>query len=256
LVLNGVGFAVPLLAVLTAHEFGHYFAALRHRVTATLPFIIPVPFGIGTMGAVIGLRSPMVHRRTVLDIGVAGPLAGLAVALPVFAYGISLSNVEPLARYQGGVLFQEGKSLLYLGLLWLLKGPIPAGHDIMLHPIAWAGWFGLFVTALNLIPVGQLDGGHVVYAMFGERHRTISRAIFAALLGLIAVLCLIGSISVWESYTFFALLLFFIVKLDHPPAIDDRIGLDAPRWCLGWLALLVFALTFVPVPMRILVGGG
>jgi membrane-associated protease RseP (regulator of RpoE activity) len=246
-ILNGVCFAVPLLGILTVHEFGHYFAALRHRVTATLPFYIPVPMGIGTMGAVIGLRSPMVHRRTVLDIGIAGPLAGFAVALPVFAYGISLSTVEPLARYHGMTLFQEGKSLLYLGLLWVLKGPIPAGHDIMLHPFAWAGWFGLFVTALNLIPVGQLDGGHVVYAMFGERHRKVARLVFVALLGLIIV---------WEGYIFFTLLLFFLVKLDHPPAIDDRIELDARRFCLGWLALLVFALTFVPVPMRILVIGG
>jgi len=243
LLTTGACFAVPFLFILASHEFGHYFMARHHRVSATLPFFLPVPLGIGTVGAMIALRSPMVHRRAVFDIGVAGPLAGLVVALPVFAYGIHLSNVEPLANYAGQTLFQEGKSLLYLGLLWLMKGPIPDGHDILLHPFAWAGWFGLFVTALNLIPVGQLDGGHVVYSMFGGGHRIVARACFTVLL------CLA---FVWSGYVFFLILLLFLVRLDHPPTVDDRVRLDRRRYFVGWITLLIFVLIFVPLPMDLL----
>lgn len=242
LLSTGACFAVPFLFILASHEFGHYFMARRHRVSATLPFFLPVPLGIGTVGAMIALRSPMVHRRTVFDIGVAGPLAGLLLALPIFVYGIHLSSVESLTDHPGQIFFQEGKSLLYLGLLWLMKGPIPEGHDILLHPYAWAGWFGLFVTALNLIPVGQLDGGHVVYAMFGKGHRVVARVCFAILLGLTFV---------WHGYVLFSALLLFLVKLDHPPAVDDRIRLDRSRYLIGCVVLVIFVLIFVPLPMDI-----
>ena len=243
---EGVCFAAPFLLIITCHEFGHYFAARRYRMTVTPPFYIPAPIGIGTFGAMIALRSPMVHRRAVFDVGVAGPLAGFIVALPIFWYGITLSDVEPLTDYTGRGLIQEGKSLLYLAILWLQKGGIPEGSDIMLHPVAWAGWVGLFITALNLIPVGQLDGGHVAYSMFGERHRWIARACYAALL-LLTIF--------FHGYILFAILLYFLIRLDHPPAVDERIELDPARRALGWLTLAIFALTFVPIPLQMIVVG-
>ena len=238
--LDGLSFAVPFLLILTFHEFGHYFAARHHRVLSTLPFYLPVPFGIGSFGAVIALKSPLLNRRMVFDVGVAGPLAGFLVALPIFIYGIWNSEVGPLAPMMGQTILQEGKSILYAGLLWLSKGPIPDGHDIFLNPIAWAGWLGMFITALNLVPIGQLDGGHVLFSMFGAGHRKIARLAFAGLLGL----CLFTN-----SFILFAILVFFLVKLDHPPSVDDRPKLDLKRLCIGWVTILIFLLTFVPSPV-------
>lgn len=238
--LDGLSFAVPFLLILTFHEFGHYFAARHHRVLATLPFYLPIPIGIGSFGAVIALRSPLLNRRMVFDVGVAGPLAGFVVALPIFIYGIWTSEVGSLAPLLGKSIPQEGKSLLYAGLLWLSKGPIPDGHDIFLNPIAWAGWLGMFITALNLVPIGQLDGGHVIFSMFGAAHRKIARLFFVVLIGL----CLFTN-----SFILFVLLVFFLVKLDHPPSVDDRRKLDLKRLCIGWVTILIFLLTFVPSPI-------
>ncbi|MBI2192510.1 MAG: site-2 protease family protein [Planctomycetes bacterium] len=241
LLTSGLCFSVPFLTILTVHEFGHYFAARWHRMSTTLPFFIPIPVGIGTMGAMIALRSPLVHRRAVFDVGIAGPLAGFLVALPIFYYGIELSTVESLARHTG-LLLEEGKSLLYVGLVWLLKGPIPSDHALFLHPIAWAGWFGLFITALNLVPVGQLDGGHIAYAMFGPGHAKLARVVFLFILFLIPV---------WGSYIVFAALLYFLVRLVHPPAIDETVGLNPWRYTLGWAMFAIFILTFVPIPLSV-----
>ncbi|MFI5309062.1 MAG: site-2 protease family protein, partial [Polyangiales bacterium] len=175
-----LAYSVPLMAILLAHELGHYIAARIHRVPASLPYFIPFPLPpLGTMGAVILMRDRIAKRNALLDIGAAGPLAGLCVALPVLVYGIAVSPVQPEAH--GVTYYMEGRSLLYLFLLHALKGPIPAGQDIMLGPTAFAGWAGLLVTMLNLIPAVQLDGGHVACALLGERYERVSRALRRAL---------------------------------------------------------------------------
>jgi membrane-associated protease RseP (regulator of RpoE activity) len=180
--LSGLAYSVPLMAILLAHELGHYIAARIHRVPASPPFFVPMPIPpLGTMGAVILMRGRIRSRDALLDIGAAGPLAGMAVALPVLAYGIAHSPVQPM---QAGSYLQEGHSILYVLMLRVLKGPIPDGHDIMLSPTAFAGWVGLLVTMINLIPARQLDGGHVACALLGERFDRLSRTLRRLLLPL------------------------------------------------------------------------
>lgn len=182
---GGWTFAVPLLSILLFHEFGHYFAARYHRVDASLPYFIPLPFlsPFGTMGAVISMRGRIKSRNALLDIGASGPLAGLLVALPVLALGLSQSPVNAVTGHG----FQEGQSLLYVAMKRVILGPIPDGHDVFLNPVAFAGWTGIFVTMLNLIPIGQLDGGHIAYALFGPRQNRYSRIFHVALLGMFAL---------------------------------------------------------------------
>ncbi len=179
-VTGGATFATALLAILLTHEFGHYFAARWHGVPASLPYFIPLPLlsPFGTMGAVISMPERIRSRNALLDIGASGPLAGLAVALPVLVFGLLESPIRPIS----GEGLQEGQSLLYLLIKRVVLGPIPAGHDVFLTPLAFAGWSGLFVTALNLIPIGQLDGGHVLYALLGPRANRVARALHWGLL--------------------------------------------------------------------------
>lgn len=180
--LDGWTFAVPLMAILLSHEMGHYIAGRIHRVDISPPYFIPMPFFLlGTMGAVIRMRGEIKTRNALLDIGAAGPLAGMMIALPVLIYGIYTSPVESLAGHDEANIIVEGRGLLYLGMLYAIKGPIAAGHDIWLNPTAMAGWAGLLVTQINLIPVMQLDGGHVAYALFGKRQDRYSALIHRAL---------------------------------------------------------------------------
>ncbi len=178
---RGYTFALPLMSILLSHELGHYFAARIHRVDVSPPYFIPIPFTlIGTFGAVIKMREQIERRDALLDIGAAGPLVGFVVTVPILLYGIATSPVQaldPAVTY-----LVEGKSLFYLGILYALKGPIPEGYDVLLTPTALAGWTGLLVTMLNLVPVAQLDGGHVAYALFGERQDRYSRRFLRALL--------------------------------------------------------------------------
>jgi membrane-associated protease RseP (regulator of RpoE activity) len=178
---HGYKFAVPLLAILVTHELGHYIAARKHGVPASLPYFIPLPLlsPWGTMGAVITMQERIRSRNALLDIGASGPLAGLAVALPIWCIGIATSHVGVL---EGGTYSQEGQSLLYLALKRLFVGPIPAGSDLYMNSFAFAGWVGALVTMINLVPVGQLDGGHIAYALFGERHDRYAEWIHRALL--------------------------------------------------------------------------
>jgi membrane-associated protease RseP (regulator of RpoE activity) len=180
---TGWTFAVPLLSILLVHEFGHYFAARLHRVDASLPYFLPLPVlsPFGTVGAIIAMRGRIRSRNALLDIGASGPLAGLVVAIPVLAYGLSLSAVGPAKT---GHYTMEGQSLLYLALKHVVLGPLPPGYDVNLHPTAFAGWAGLLVTMLNLLPWGQLDGGHVAFALLGRTHNAVARVFRAALLPL------------------------------------------------------------------------
>ncbi len=238
----GAPFAVTLLSILGAHELGHYFVGRHYGVPVSLPYFVPMPLSIfGTMGAVIRLKAPPTNRRVLLAIAVAGPLAGLAVALPLLLLGLRLSPVEPLPPSgQGFVL--EGNSLLYAAIKYLIFGRfLPGGGlDVSLHAVAFAAWAGLFVTGLNLIPAGQLDGGHVAYALIGERARYLSLGLAVALLAL--------AVFVWPGWYLWAGLVFVLGRAFATP-LDDITRLDGKRIALAVVMLVVFVLVFVPVPL-------
>jgi membrane-associated protease RseP (regulator of RpoE activity) len=262
---GGLPFAASLVAILFTHEMGHYVLARRYGVKTTLPYFIPVPFGAGTLGAVIRMRSAIPSRRAVLDIGAAGPLAGLAVAVPLLFVGLALSEVrelpaEPIgtalsspwavlqALLEGRPLLSGSPSLQFFGdsLLtwaarWLVVGALKPGTDVILHPVAFAAWIGLLVTALNLVPLGQLDGGHVLYALFGRRGAlAAARAVSAGLL-------LAGIFLSWN-WLIWWFLSRFVVGLGHPPALEEE-PLDLKRRAVAWASLALFVATFVPVPV-------
>jgi membrane-associated protease RseP (regulator of RpoE activity) len=240
--IDGLPYAAALMAILLFHESGHYVLARLHRVEATLPFFIPavpVIFFIGTLGAFIRMRTLPRDRRALFDIGAAGPWAGMFIALPVLILGLWLSEVKPGAGSDGGLFL--GDSLLFKLLTWLVLGVSSADVTIVLHPVALAGWVGLLVTALNLMPVGQLDGGHVVYAAFGERwHRFISLFTVA----LLVALGLRGA----TTWLFWAGLLFFL-GLRHPRLSDSETPLDPRRRLAAFATLALFAVTFMPQPI-------
>lgn len=244
---SGLPFSLTLMSILFAHEMGHYVVARLHGVVVTLPFFLPglplVPLP-GTFGAFIRLRSVPRNRRVLFDVGAAGPWAGVCIAIPAVIYGLHLSEIRPIPPTLIGVEF--GDSLLFKLLARWVVGPIPYGFDIILHPIALAGWFGLFVTVLNLLPVGQLDGGHVVYAMIGRGHRWIARGFLLFTVG-------IGFLG-WSGWFFWAVLMV-MVGLDHPPTPDHETPLDPLRGIVGMLTLVLFVFTFIPVPIAWIEGG-
>jgi membrane-associated protease RseP (regulator of RpoE activity) len=241
----GLRFSLTLMGILLAHEMGHYVAARLHGVHVTLPFFLPgPPILTGTFGAFIRMRSAPQNRRVLFDVGAAGPWAGLMVAAPAVVVGLYLSQLKPIPPEFVGLSF--GDSLLFKALARIVVGPVPFGYDIVLHPIALAGWFGFLVTVLNLLPVGQLDGGHVVYAMFGRWHRVIARGFLVATVAL-------GFLG-WSGWFLWAVLLL-CVGLDHPPTLDRAVRLDPLRLGLGWMTLALFLVTFIPVPIAALEGG-
>ncbi|RMH05726.1 MAG: site-2 protease family protein [Nitrospirae bacterium] len=234
---KGWPFAGTLLGILVTHEFGHFWLSRIHRVPASLPLFIPgPPQFIGTFGAIIRMRSPILSRCALFDIGVAGPIAGFLVAVVALIVGLELSTVIPRDRVYG---LQLGEPLLLQFLAWLIFGPIPATHDILLHPVAFAAWFGLFVTAINLLPIGQLDGGHVFYALFGQRQRTVAVVV-------IPILVMLGLWG-WPGWILWAGLAG-LVGISHPPVIDPGARLGRKRIFVGWMAAAIFVLTFAPVP--------
>ncbi|MDH5673491.1 MAG: site-2 protease family protein [Myxococcales bacterium] len=267
--MAGLAYSLPLMSILLAHELGHYFAAMLHGVRASPPFFIPMPFmPFGTMGAIILMPDRIRSRNALFDIGAAGPLAGLAVALPVLAYGIAQSPVLPLDLKPGQLLMQEGHSLLYKAMLWLLKGPFPEGHDILLGPTALAGWVGLLITMINLIPAVQLDGGHVAYALFGERQELYSRRLRKGLLWAAAATglayglpaywrgargeALWNEASVGMQWLVWWLLLRVMVgatRREHPQT--DPGPLSPRRRKLAWFTLSLFVLLFMPAWLRV-----
>ena len=267
-IFTGWPFAASLLGILLAHEFGHYLMSRYHKTPATLPFFIPLPFSpFGTMGAFIQMQSIPKNKRILFDIGVAGPLAGMAVAIPVLFLGLSLSQLGPVEPAPGG--FIEGNSLFYLLSKYLVFGqllPAPAttngiplflywvqyfftgtpvpfgGTDVFIHPVAFAGWAGLLVTALNLIPAGTLDGGHITYSLFGERVRKF----FPFIIG---ILLIMGIVS--QTWWIWALLLLWLGRV-HAEPLDQITELDPRRRALGWFMIVLFILVFTPVPMVLL----
>lgn len=266
---GGLAFTISLLAILLAHEFGHYLAGRYHRTHVTLPYFIPFPFSaFGTMGAFIQLKEPPRNKRILLDIGIAGPIAGLVVAIPVLLLGLSLSEVSqiPTILSPGQGLQIEGNSLLYLFSKYVIFGqllpspgsygglsaveywvryfftgqPLPLGGvDVMLSPVAWAGWAGLLVTALNLIPAGQLDGGHVLYSLVGSRAKLLLPIILVAL-------ALLG--FVWPGWWLWAFLILLLGRY-HAEPLDQITTLDPNRQAVAVVGLVIFILVFTPVPL-------
>jgi membrane-associated protease RseP (regulator of RpoE activity) len=241
--LLGLPFSVSLLAILGVHEFGHYTLGRRRGIPVSLPYFIPVPppFIAGTLGAVIRMSGAIRDRRALFDMAVAGPLAGLVVAVPVYAIGLKLSVVT---RIQGDAYVRLGDSILPKLIEWLTIGPLPPGHDVILHPVAFAGWFGFLVTALNLVPAGQLDGGHIVYALFGRRHGLISKA---AVAGLVLIGLAFSSIN----WLLWAVLIVALMGFQHAPTMDDITPLDGRRRALGLFALVLLLLLLPPVPISL-----
>jgi membrane-associated protease RseP (regulator of RpoE activity) len=271
LLVSGWPFALSLLSILLAHEFGHYLMSRHHGTPATLPYFIPLPFSpLGTMGAAILMQGTPKNKRVLFDIGVAGPLAGMVVAIPVLLYGLSISHLD-IVKPLGGMVEMEGNSLLYLAAKYLMFGkllpepaslggmsafmywlqyfftgkPFPMGAtDVFISPVAFAGWAGLLVTALNLIPAGTLDGGHVVYSWFGDKAARAYPLILVVLAGL-------GFF--WYGWWIWLVLLLWLGRV-HAEPLDQITPLDPMRLSIAALAILIFILTFSPVPFTI-VGG-
>jgi membrane-associated protease RseP (regulator of RpoE activity) len=240
-IYTGIPFSLTLMLILLSHELSHYFASKWHGVKATLPYFIPAPTIIGTFGAFIRMKSPIVTRRALIDIGASGPIAGFIISLVAAVLGLYLSKIVPVSRTDGAL--NLGDSMLFSSLSRIILGAMPSGSDILLNPIAFAGWIGLFVTSINLIPVGQLDGGHIAYALMGEKHIHLS-------MSLILIMILLGLFS-WEGWFVWAALLM-ILGLRHPPVLYWEVPLDRRRRGIGWLSLVIFILTFIPVPFKFL----
>jgi membrane-associated protease RseP (regulator of RpoE activity) len=275
---DGLSYSLPLMLILLSHELGHFLVARLHGVDASLPYFIPLPpsFGLGTMGAVIGMRDVTSDRRKLIDIGAAGPLAGLLVAVPVILYGLHRSQVTPLVA--GGM--QEGNSALYALLKHLATGAwLPDGRrDVFLHPTAWAGWVGLLVTMINLIPIGQLDGGHIATAYFGNGysrfamrlHRVLpfgAAAVFFWVMhvtrleagahwneGIARTIALVAALPWLIWYMMIRILRAASGGVNHPP-VDDT-PLPRSRKLLFWVMVALFAGVFMPVPFRASFAGG
>jgi len=240
---QGLPFSLTLIAILLTHESGHYLMCRRHGVDATLPYFLPAPpfiFPLGTFGAFIRIRSPFPNRRALFDIGAGGPWAGFVVALVALAVGLPMSKVVPMEP--GSAVLELGDSLLTWGLTSLLVDADP--RTVVLHPIAFAGWFGMFVTSINLIPAGQLDGGHVLYAAFGRRTRLIPVLLLATLVWL--------GWRGWTGWILWAAIIGLMGGLGHPPTRADVIPLDRRRLIGACASLVLFVVTFVPEPFRIL----
>lgn len=266
--LAGLPMMLAMMGILLAHEFGHYFAAKYHKVAVTLPYFIPLPIvsPVGTMGAFIQLRQPFKTKKQLFDIGVAGPLGGLILAIPLIFWGVANSPVQEIVRGDNSVL--EGNSLFYLAVKFLLHGqllpsfesyshlpswieflsllagvlPAGGGVDIYLNSLAFAAWFGLFVTAMNLLPVGQLDGGHVIYCLLGEHARWLG-------LFLVGVMFILG-IFWWSGWLLWAILVFFVIGPGHPPPLNDLVPLGLPRTLLAYVMIFIFIILFMPNPLQ------
>jgi membrane-associated protease RseP (regulator of RpoE activity) len=237
ILLSGLPFSISVMSILFAHEMGHYLTCRAYGISATLPYFIPAPTIVGTMGAFIKIRAPIQHRRALIDVGIAGPIAGFVVAIPALIIGLHYSTfivLDPSSNY-----FSFGEPIIFKLAAYLMGKTPPAGMDLSFNPIALAAWFGFFVTALNLLPVGQLDGGHAAYAIFGKFHQKISKSFVFFLIPL--------GIFFWQGWLLWTTLLLFI-GLRHPVTLDDSVPLGKRHVWLGWIALAMFILCFTPIP--------
>ena len=239
IIITGGPFAFSLLAILLFHEFGHYTASRLHGVNVTLPYFIPFPNFIGTMGAMIRIKSPFITRKQLFDVGAAGPLAGMAMAIPIAFWGLSNPIFIPEAFEPSGLLYL-GDSLLFSFISYLVQPAPPDGYMAVINPVAFAAWVGFLVTMINLFPIGQLDGGHIIYAMFGKFQHKI---VYVVIAGMVVLSFFSISWLVWLALT------VILLKRNHPPTVMDEIPIDGKRMMLGYLCILIFILCFMPVPI-------
>ena len=244
LLVEGLWYSGPLLAILGAHELGHYLFCRRYNVDATLPFFIPAPLPLtGTLGAVIRIREPFPTRTALFDIGVAGPIGGFLVLVPALFVGLHLSNIVP-APTEGGV-YMLGEPLLFRGAVQLVFGTVPDGQTVNMHPMVFASWFGMLATALNLLPFGQLDGGHICYATVPRWARQISLATVA-----LAMVMTLAVSSSWFFMTLMMVAMLVILGPSHPRVIYEYEPLPRSRYWIGVLALILLILCFTPAPIE------
>lgn len=263
-IIYGWKYSLSVLAVLTAHEFGHYFAARYHQISATLPYYIPLPlpgFHFGTLGAFIKIKSPIQNRFALLDVGAAGPISGFVVSLFFLILGYtSLPNSEGIIQFvetihpwgdlgEGGINLVLGKSLLFAFFNDFLAGGRLPMNEVYHFPFIFAGWIGLLITAINLMPIGQLDGGHILYALVGRQARLIGVSAFALLIILNLFLIIQYFSFVWVLWI---ILIFVLIGFRHPPTMNDRVSLNSPRMVTGWFCLGLFIVCFPPLPLFII----
>jgi membrane-associated protease RseP (regulator of RpoE activity) len=243
--VQGWAYSVTILAILGCHELGHYFACRYYDVDASLPYFLPVPIPpTGTLGAFIRIREPIRTKRMLFDIGFAGPIAGFLVAVPALFLGVAWSTVAPIEQGDGLWL---GESLLVKLASRLVWGSMPDGSTLQLHQVGFAAWFGLIATALNLFPIGQLDGGHISYAVLGRR----STYITVAMIGVAIVLSFVS--ANWIGFTVLMVAMLFTFGYRHPRTVDEDVRLDRARLILAAFAVVMFALCFTPIPFEKLV---
>jgi membrane-associated protease RseP (regulator of RpoE activity) len=241
LFVQGFWYSGTILLILGAHELGHYLACRYYQVDASLPFFIPMPIVLtGTLGAFIKIREPIPTKRMLFDIGVAGPLAGFVFVVPALFIGIAMSPVAAVPPDLPA--FELGEPLLFRAIAWLTWGSVPQGYSLNLHPVAFAGWFGLLATALNLFPIGQLDGGHISYAVLGRRSTTVTLCAIG-----VAIALTYHSTS-WVVWTFLLIAMTLAMGPRHPRTIDEDIPLDSARVWLAAVAMIILVLCFTPNP--------
>jgi membrane-associated protease RseP (regulator of RpoE activity) len=238
--VSGLPFSISIMTILFAHEMGHYLTCLYYGIDATLPYFIPAPTPLGTMGAFIKIRSPFQDRAALFNVGVAGPIAGFVVAIPTLIVGLAYSKFVVLNKTGGEFIYGEP---LIFKLFAVIMGKVPpVGMELCRHPVAIAAWFGFLATTLNLLPIGQLDGGHMIYALFPNRHKRISQALLIILVPL--------GLRYWFGWLLWFVLLL-ILRLRHPMTMDDSIPLERLHFKLAWFGLAMFVLCFMPTPIYV-----
>lgn len=245
---NGFWYSLTILTILGCHEMGHYLACLRYRVDVTLPFFLPAPITLtGTLGAFIRIRSRIPGKIALFDIGIAGPIAGFVIAVPALFAGLWMSKVVPIPEDSSGLL-ELGEPLLFQFAAWTIWGDVPAGQTISMHPMAFAAWFGLLATALNLFPISQLDGGHISYAVLGRRSTWVTLATMVVVVALA-----LFSLS-WVVWAILLGVMIFVLGPHHPPTLDEDEPLDQGRLILAGVALLMLIVCFTPAPIGEFIG--
>lgn len=237
---RGLPFSITIMSILLAHEMGHYLTCRYYGISSSLPYFIPFPSFIGTLGAFIQIRSDFKDRSSLLEVGVAGPIAGFVLSVPILALAFNYCRFGPTESVDGLIHF--GEPLIYKILAFLMGVTPPPGEDVYLHPVGFAAWVGLFMTALNLLPIGQLDGGHIAYALFGRFHKRISQLF-------LLVIFLMG-VFLWPGWLVWILLLA-LLGTRHPPTLNDKVPLGKRQVLLGWFGVVMLVLCFIPAPITI-----
>ncbi len=244
--LDGLLFSLAVMTFLGAHEMGHYLTCRRYGIDATLPYFLPFPTLFGTIGAFIKIKSPITSRKALFDVGIAGPLAGFTVMIPWMYLGIKWSHIEPAVQSPSKMYL--GEPLISDILISISGMNIPDGFELNVHPVFLAAWFGAIATAINLIPVGQLDGGHIIYSIFTRKSKAIYNFAF-----LITVATAAGAyiFADYPGWILWVVIVFVLMRKGHPPTLNDFSGIGLSRYILAVIALIIFILTFMPVPIHV-----